>query len=152
MKHLKKLLTVALAALLLLALVACDKAVSVTGARVDENGDLIITMSDGSTQNAGKVIGPQGEKGDKGDSATQSAENPQGLDFYLLPDGTWSVSAGKAFYAEEIVIPAEFEGKPVTCIGALPEVVDDAMEMGSISAGFACAPFLKTVIDRKSVV
>lgn len=40
--------------------------VSVTGATVNENGDLVITLSAGSPINAGSVIGPQGIQGEVG--------------------------------------------------------------------------------------
>ncbi len=71
---------------------------------------------------------PQGENGNNGgndtvietpdDTDTPAVdENPQGLDFYLLSDGTYAVEAGKAKYLEEIVIPATYNGKAVTSIG-----------------------------------
>lgn len=40
--------------------------VSVTGATVNEDGDLVITLSSGSPINAGSVIGPQGIQGEVG--------------------------------------------------------------------------------------
>lgn len=40
--------------------------VSVTGATVNESGDLVITLSAGEPINAGSVIGPQGIQGDVG--------------------------------------------------------------------------------------
>ena len=40
--------------------------VSVTNATVDEDGDLVITLSSGSPINAGAVIGPQGIQGEVG--------------------------------------------------------------------------------------
>ena len=40
--------------------------VSVTNATVNEDGDLVITLSSGSPINAGSVIGPQGIQGDVG--------------------------------------------------------------------------------------
>ena len=40
--------------------------VSVTNATVNEDGDLVITLSSGSPINAGSVIGPQGEQGEVG--------------------------------------------------------------------------------------
>ena len=41
---------------------------------------------------------------------------PQGLDFYLQDDGTYSVAVGKAKELSNIVIPATHNGKPVTKI------------------------------------
>lgn len=42
------------------------KGVSVTNATVNEDGDLVITLSAGEPINAGSVIGPKGEQGDVG--------------------------------------------------------------------------------------
>ena len=74
---------------------------------INESGELIITFTNGDTVNAGKVI---------------NDENPQGLDFYLLPNGTYAVGGGTAYYLEEIVIPSTYKGRPVTKIrGSHPE-------------------------------
>lgn len=66
---------------------------SVTDAQVNEDGDLIITLSDGTTINAGHVVGaegaqgpegpqgppgPQGLQGPKGDQGEQGIQGPQG--------------------------------------------------------------------------
>ena len=40
------------------------------------------------------------------------------LEYLLLPDGTWSVSAGRAKLLDKIVIPTTWEGKAVTAISA----------------------------------
>ena len=106
----KRILSVVCLILILcLCLASCKETVSVTGAAVNADGDLIITMSDGSTQNLGKVKGADGQNG-------SSAENPQCLDFYPLPDGTYAVSLGHAILLENIVIPATYQGKAVTKI------------------------------------
>ncbi len=137
----KRTLTVliALTLALLLLLCACGEAVAVLSASMDDDGNLILTMSDGTTQNVGKVKGEQGEqgvqgaqgiqgekgdKGDQGDAATN--ENPQGLDFYPLTDGTYGAKAGKALYLESIEIPATYNGKAVTQIlpGAFTDQTD----------------------------
>jgi hypothetical protein len=96
---------------LLLALVcvfaACDAARSITKSEI-VNGELVITYSDGTTENLGKVVGDKGDQGEKGDTGAQGEkgdngdtgahgekgedltdDNPQGLDFYPLPDGTY---------------------------------------------------------------
>ena len=86
-------------------LAACGRARSITKSEI-VNGELVLTYSDGTTENLGKVVGVKGEKGDqgeKGDAGSSSApddENPQRLDFYPLPDGTYGVKAGKSFYLE----------------------------------------------------
>ena len=46
---------------------------------INSNGDLIITLADGTEINAGYAIGPQGEKGDKGDSGKDGND-------YILTD------------------------------------------------------------------
>ena len=108
----KKIL-VFLACVLLFAtlLISCNEAVSVVGASVNDKGELVLEMSDGTTQNLGVVKGKDGENGGGADD-----ENPQGLDFYLLPDGTYGVTAGYAYFLETIVIPETYKGKPVTRI------------------------------------
>lgn len=79
---------------------------SVTDARVDDNGDLIITLSDGTTINAGHVVGaqgpagppgeqgPRGQQGEqgptgpKGDTGEQGPQGPKGADGVGLPTVT----------------------------------------------------------------
>ena len=39
-----------------------------------------------------------------------------GLEYYLLPDGTYGIKAGTTRYLENIVIPAQYNGKNVTRI------------------------------------
>lgn len=41
-------------------------------------------------------------------------ENEQGLDFYLLDDGTYGVGVGTAYYLTNIVVPSTYRGKEVT--------------------------------------
>lgn len=43
-------------------------------------------------------------------------EGTEGLEFYLLPDGTYGVKAGLTRYLENIVIPSVYRGKAVTTI------------------------------------
>jgi hypothetical protein len=73
--------------LLVLLLSACSGAVGVTGASVDSNGHLILTLSNGQTIDVGNVagppgpqgiVGPRGEKGDKGDPGPQGPPGPSG--------------------------------------------------------------------------
>ncbi len=58
--------------------------------------------------------GIPGENGDKGDSFW--TENPQGLDFYPLDDGTFAVGKGQAILLSEITVPETFNDKPVTAV------------------------------------
>ncbi|MBE6547441.1 MAG: leucine-rich repeat domain-containing protein [Ruminococcaceae bacterium] len=41
-------------------------------------------------------------------------EGTPGLEFFLLPDGTYGVKGGSTYYLEEIVIPAYYNGVKVT--------------------------------------
>ena len=68
---------------------------------IDENGDLIVTYTDGKVVNVGKVIN---------DNVSSY------LEFYPYSDNTYGVSAGKALYLDEITIPETYNGKPVTRI------------------------------------
>lgn len=49
-----------------------------------------------------------------------SASKPDtnGLEFHLLPDGTYAVSASSAKYSDKVEIPASYDGKAVTQISA----------------------------------
>ena len=116
--------------MLAICLASCKEAASVTGAELSADGDLIITMSDGTAQNLGKVKGADGLNG-------SAAENPLCLDFYLLPDGNYAVSLGNAFMIEAVVIPAAYNGKAVTTV---------------IGESLAEAPAVKTVTLPDSIV
>ncbi len=99
---------IALILLSLVILISCSEAVSIIGASINDNGELIFEMSDGTTVNAGIV------KDKNGDSEVD--DNPQGLDFYLQSDGTYAVSFGRSILLKEVVIPSEYKGKAVTRI------------------------------------
>ena len=51
---------------------------SVTDAQVNEDGDLIITLSDGTTINAGHVVGADGAQGPEGPQGPPGTEGEQG--------------------------------------------------------------------------
>ena len=63
-------------------------------------------------------------------SSCGEEKGTEGLDFYPLPDGTYGVKAGTALYLDKIVIPAEYNGKPVTQI--LPNAFDNATNLAEI--------------------
>ena len=50
------------------------------------------------------------------DTSTSADNNPQGLAFYPLDDGTYGVGVGFANHLSNIVIPSSYNGKPVTTI------------------------------------
>lgn len=45
-----------------------EQGVSVTGAEINSNGELVLIFSNNQRTNVGKVIGAKGDKGDKGDA------------------------------------------------------------------------------------
>ena len=78
-----------------------DKGEGVKSAYIDENGDLIVTLTSDEVINAGSVI---------------NKENPQKLAFYPLDDGTYAVGGGNAICLSSITIPSTYKGKAVTSI------------------------------------
>ena len=121
----RKLLSIiALMLALVLVLASCSVEKGIASAVINENGELVLTYTDGTTENLGVVKGEQGEKGEQGipgESGATSTDgsNPQGLDFYLKDDGTYAVAIGLAKYLSRIEIPATYNGRAVT------EIVDD---------------------------
>ncbi len=78
-----------------------DTGVGIESAEIDGDGYLIITYTDGTVINAGLIV------------RTPKEEH---LDYYLYPDGTYGVSAGKSKYLDEIIIPETYNGVAVTRI------------------------------------
>lgn len=61
---------------------------SVTDARVgNPNGELYITLSDGTEINAGEVVGPKGDKGDQGEQGERGPAGPAGEMGPIGPQG-----------------------------------------------------------------
>lgn len=73
----KKIIVLALSIIMLLS-VGCSAAVSVVGANINDDGNLILSMSDGSTIDAGYAKGEKGDKGDIGPQGPQGIQGPQG--------------------------------------------------------------------------
>ena len=122
MKKLICILTLLLALVCVLA--ACDAARSITKSEI-VNGELVITYSDGTSENLGKVVGDKGEKGEKGEKGAAATDDiPQGFEFFPLADGTYGVWLLKSVFLEEVVVPSTYQGKPVTQIVGQ----NDAME------------------------
>lgn len=74
----KRLTALIIAAALCAGLCGCASTVSVSGAQIDADGHLILSMSDGSTLDAGLARGEKGEKGDKGDKGEQGIQGLPG--------------------------------------------------------------------------
>ena len=63
----------------MLILASCKAAVSVVSAFINDNGELVLSMSDGSTQNLGKVTGKDGKDGIDGEDGETGATGAQGV-------------------------------------------------------------------------
>ena len=74
----KKPLALVIAVALCAGLCGCASTVSVSGAQIDADGHLILSMSDGSTLDAGLARGEKGEKGDKGEQGIQGLPGEKG--------------------------------------------------------------------------
>jgi hypothetical protein len=56
-----------------------DNGISVTNAQIDSNSNLIITLSNNTTINAGLAVGPKGEQGIQGIQGNTGPQGPQGV-------------------------------------------------------------------------
>ena len=63
-------------------------------------------------------------------SSCGDTKGTEGLEFYPLPDGTYGVMVGNDLYMDKIVIPAKYNGKPVTQI--LPSAFENAVNLTEI--------------------
>lgn len=50
----------------------------VKAAEIDENGHLLLTLTDGTVADIGRAVGPQGKKGDKGDTGAKGDTGEKG--------------------------------------------------------------------------
>ncbi len=85
-----------------------------------EDGYFYLMFSDneGIWRNIGKI------------SSEIPTEDDAGLDYYILPDGTYGVKAGKQLYLDKITIPEKHLGKTVSAI--LPDAFSGAVNLESI--------------------
>ena len=115
----------------------------VESASVDLAGDLLITYSDTTVENAGNVIGPQGAPGPQGEpgpQGIQGIQGPQGIQgLQGLPglDGTsiTSVTSNKVSKTTTVTVDGTFAGAP-----SVLTIVDGADGLGS-------GDMLKSVYD-----
>ena len=94
-----------------------------------ENGELKVSYDGGNTWTSLGTV-----KGEDGEDLTFTDDNPQGLDFCLKDDGTYSVGIGNAIYLSEITIPSTYNGRAVTEIGVFcPEDVGESTRLKKIN-------------------
>ncbi len=88
-------LTVLLCCMAVLAMVftGCSAARGISSASINEQGELFVTYTDGSTQTLGTVVGLNGEKGDAGTGITSALINEEGELVVTYTDGS-SVNLG----------------------------------------------------------
>ncbi len=114
-----KALSLLLAVILLCSLTACSNDQGPQGEKGEQgdqgaagrgilkteiiNGELWVTYTD--DPNTPVKIGTLAEN-----------EGTEGLDFFLLPDGTYAVSAGKTKYLNEIRVPTLYNEKKITIL------------------------------------
>ena len=55
-----------------------EQGISVTGAEINSNGELVLIFYNNQRTNVGKVIGAKGDKGDKGDQGEQGIQGEKG--------------------------------------------------------------------------
>ena len=87
-------------------------------------GYLWVTYTDGNRVNVGKVIEDQVIEGEGGEGSGGAGTGStvvdiyvDALEFYPLGDGSeYGVKIGNAIYMDTIIIPAYYNGKPVTTI------------------------------------
>ena len=75
----RKVLCLMLIAIMLLS-VGCSAAVSVVGANINDDGNLILSMSDGNTIDAGYAKGDKGDQGEKGIDGKDGRDGIDGVD------------------------------------------------------------------------
>lgn len=75
----RKFLCLMLIAIMLLS-VGCSAAVSIVGANINDDGNLILSMSDGSTIDAGYAKGDKGDQGEKGIDGKDGRDGIDGVD------------------------------------------------------------------------
>lgn len=94
----RKIIAVILIIAMVFSFAGCNAqstAVSIETASVDENGDLILFMSDGKTINAGNVKGEPGEKGEKGDTGETGPQGEKGDTGERGPQGLQGIQGEK---------------------------------------------------------
>ena len=77
-KLLLLLLTLCCAIVLLFGLAACSETKGIASAVINDNGELVITYTDGTSDNLGVVVGEKGDKGEQGEQGPQGDKGEQG--------------------------------------------------------------------------
>lgn len=79
-KLLLLLLTLCCAIVLLFGLAACSETKGIASAVINDNGELVITYTDGTSDNLGVVVGKDGEDGKDGQDGAPGKDGVDGED------------------------------------------------------------------------
>ncbi|MBS6584079.1 MAG: collagen-like protein [Subdoligranulum sp.] len=79
-KLLLLLLTLCCAIVLLFGLAACSETKGIASAVINDNGELVITYTDGTSDNLGVVVGKDGVDGEDGKDGQDGAPGKDGVD------------------------------------------------------------------------
>lgn len=80
------------------------RGISVTAVSIDIGGNLIITFSDGDSENVGNIIGPQGAQGPKGDKGVGIKKI---TDYYALSSSNTDKAFGQVWLTTPPTMTAE---------------------------------------------
>jgi hypothetical protein len=87
-----------------------DTGVSIVGAKIDFDGSLVLTFSDGTVTNVGEVVGERGAaglSGPAGPAGPAGADGGAGVPVYMDPNEVFTVKKNKqALFTQEIQIEA----------------------------------------------
>jgi hypothetical protein len=84
-----------------------DTGVSIVGAKIDFDGSLILTFSDGTVTNVGEVVGERGPQGGSGPAGLPGADGGAGVPVYMDPNEVFTVKKNKqALFTQEIEMEA----------------------------------------------
>ncbi len=95
MKKLMCLLILALVSIFVLA--SCAKAKGIESVSINENGELVLVYTDGSTENLGIIKGEKGEQGAQGDPGAPGDKGDNGTTptIQISTDGYWIINGVK---------------------------------------------------------
>lgn len=95
-----------------------EQGVSITNTQIGSNGDLIVTLSNGSIINAGSTIGPQGPKGETGQSGKSAYEQAKEGGYsgteaqFIVELNSIAGKADKSYV--DTALPGKATGNPAT--------------------------------------
>ncbi len=71
-----------------------EDGIGIEKAEINTNGELVLTYTDGNSDNVGKVVGEKGDKGDKGEQGENGKDGNDGADGFSPSIGVTEVDTG----------------------------------------------------------